>query len=66
MLMVYVSFNVKFTFLRRATEMAETAYVAEQLTDEAEGKHHIGDYLPPEELARFMEKVSFSFFPFLN
>lgn len=26
------------------------------LTDMGRGKHHIGDFLPPEELVKFMEK----------
>ena len=39
-------------------EMEQTASRAEELTKElTEGKHHIGDFLPPEELASFMEKV---------
>lgn len=37
--------------------MEITARKAEELTRGAEGKHHIGDFLPPEELASFMEKV---------
>ncbi|XP_066954594.1 uncharacterized protein [Macrobrachium rosenbergii] len=41
---------------RRAKEMAETHSKAQELTQNAEGKHHIGDFLPPDELARFMEK----------
>ncbi|XP_068208214.1 SURP and G-patch domain-containing protein 1-like isoform X2 [Palaemon carinicauda] len=41
---------------RRAKEMAETQSKAQELTHNAEGKHHIGDFLPPDELARFMEK----------
>ena len=37
---------------------------AESLTDMGKGKHFIGDFLPPEELEKFMEtfkalKVSF-------
>lgn len=28
-----------------------------QLTELGMGKHHIGDFLPPEELERFLEKV---------
>lgn len=28
---------------------------ATKLTEMGEGKHHIGDFLPPEELERFME-----------
>ena len=31
--------------------------VADQLTESNKGKHHIGDFLPPEELEKFMEKV---------
>lgn len=26
------------------------------MNKQAEGKHHIGDFLPPEELKKFMEK----------
>lgn len=28
---------------------------AEKLTEMGQGKHHIGDFLPPDELERFME-----------
>lgn len=41
----------------RAKEMIETEEKAKLLTDTAKGKHHIGDFLPPEELERFIEKV---------
>ncbi|XP_037783439.1 SURP and G-patch domain-containing protein 1-like [Penaeus monodon] len=41
---------------RRLQEMQETQAKAAELTTMAEGKHHIGDFLPPDELARFMEK----------
>ena len=39
-------------------EMAKTASDANKLTQTAEvaGKHHIGDFLPPEELSKFMDK----------
>ena len=30
---------------------------AEQVTEANKGKHHIGDFLPPEELEKFIEKV---------
>lgn len=40
----------------REKEMEATALWAEELTEKAKGKHHIGDFLPPDELARFMEK----------
>lgn len=30
---------------------------AEKLTETNKGKHHIGDFLPPEELEKFIEKV---------
>lgn len=36
--------------------MVATQLWAAELTKQAEGKHHIGDFLPPEELKRFMEK----------
>lgn len=38
--------------------MLATQLWAAELTKQAEGKHHIGDFLPPEELKRFMEKSS--------
>ncbi len=28
-----------------------------ELTERSKGKHHIGDFLPPEELEKFIEKV---------
>ncbi|XP_047003177.1 SURP and G-patch domain-containing protein 1 isoform X1 [Schistocerca americana] len=40
----------------RMAEMEATQLWAEELTKKAEGKHHIGDFLPPDELERFMEK----------
>lgn len=40
--------------------MQETQAKAIELTNMAEGKHHIGDFLPPDELARFMEKVIYN------
>ncbi|XP_066254670.1 uncharacterized protein [Euwallacea similis] len=42
----------------RDKEMQATELWAHELTRQAEGKHHIGDFLPPEELKRFMEKSS--------
>ena len=27
-----------------------------KLTEESRGKHHLGDFLPPDELEKFMEK----------
>ena len=38
---------------------------ADKLTEMAKGKHHIGDFLPPEELERFMEtyQVIITFHP---
>lgn len=41
----------------RMAEMEATQLWADELTKKAEGKHHIGDFLPPDELERFMEKV---------
>ncbi|KAF2900883.1 hypothetical protein ILUMI_05288 [Ignelater luminosus] len=40
----------------RNKEMTATQQWATELTKNAEGKHHIGDFLPPEELKRFMER----------
>ncbi|XP_038221879.1 uncharacterized protein LOC119839588 isoform X2 [Zerene cesonia] len=42
----------------RAKEMCATERWADELTKQAAGKHHIGDFLPPEELRKFMEKYS--------
>lgn len=41
---------------KRANEMEKTKTWAEELTEQAKGKHHIGDFLPPEELENFLEK----------
>lgn len=30
---------------------------AKELTEMAKGKHHIGDFLPPQELEKFVETV---------
>ncbi|KYB29006.1 hypothetical protein TcasGA2_TC030741 [Tribolium castaneum] len=40
----------------RDKEMMATQLWAQELTRQAEGKHHIGDFLPPDEFNRFMEK----------
>uniref|UniRef100_X1ZC30 G-patch domain-containing protein n=1 Tax=Capitella teleta TaxID=283909 RepID=X1ZC30_CAPTE len=40
---------------KRQFEMEATREWATKLTEMGEGKHHIGDFLPPEELERFME-----------
>ncbi|XP_015512108.1 SURP and G-patch domain-containing protein 1 isoform X1 [Neodiprion lecontei] len=42
----------------RSAEMVATQMWAEELTAQAEGKHHIGDFLPPDELKRFMEQYN--------
>ncbi|KAJ8387788.1 hypothetical protein AAFF_G00150890 [Aldrovandia affinis] len=39
----------------RQLEMEKTREWAEQLTEMGKGKHFIGDFLPPEELDKFME-----------
>ena len=36
--------------------MEKTKQKAEQLTHSGSGGHHIGDFLPPEELTKFMSK----------
>lgn len=41
---------------KRAMEMEKTQAWADELTMLGKGKHHIGDFLPPEELEKFMEK----------
>jgi hypothetical protein len=38
--------------------MEKTANEALKLTEAGFGRHHIGDFLPPEELSKFMAKVS--------
>ena len=40
----------------RAQEMEATLKWTDALNKQSEGKHHIGDFLPPEELKKFMEK----------
>ena len=42
----------------RSAEMEATQIWADELTAQAEGKHHIGDFLPPDELKKFMEQYS--------
>ncbi|XP_057321513.1 uncharacterized protein LOC130665214 isoform X2 [Microplitis mediator] len=42
----------------RSAEMEATQMWAEELTAQSEGKHHIGDFLPPDELKKFMEQYS--------
>lgn len=44
----------------REKEMMATQLWAQELNRQAEGKHHIGDFLPPDELKRFMEKTNAS------
>jgi splicing factor 4 len=41
---------------QRMKEMEKTKEWATDLTCKAKGKHHIGDFLPPDELAKFMDK----------
>uniref|UniRef100_A0A2P2I3U8 SURP and G-patch domain-containing protein 1-like n=1 Tax=Hirondellea gigas TaxID=1518452 RepID=A0A2P2I3U8_9CRUS len=43
---------------RRKKEMDITAQKAGELTEKGCGKHHIGDFLPPEEMKKFMEKFN--------
>lgn len=42
----------------RSAEMEATERWADELTRQSQGKHHIGDFLPPDELAKFMEKYT--------
>lgn len=42
----------------RIAEMEATQLWADELTAQAEGKHHIGDFLPSDELKKFMENYS--------
>lgn len=43
---------------KRQLEMQATKEWAVKLTEMGRGKHHIGDFLPPEELEKFMETFS--------
>uniref|UniRef100_A0A8D8TQA8 SURP and G-patch domain-containing protein 1 n=2 Tax=Cacopsylla melanoneura TaxID=428564 RepID=A0A8D8TQA8_9HEMI len=42
----------------RMQEMEATQIWANELTEKSRGRHHIGDFLPPDELERFMEKYN--------
>ncbi|XP_047139702.1 SURP and G-patch domain-containing protein 1 isoform X1 [Hydra vulgaris] len=42
---------------KRHQEMMKTLEWARDLTENAKGKHHLSDFLPPEELEKFLEKV---------
>jgi len=42
---------------KRRKEMDKTFSDAVSLTEKGKGRHHMGDFLPPEELAKFQEKV---------
>ncbi|KAI6646669.1 SURP and G-patch domain-containing protein 1-like isoform X2 [Oopsacas minuta] len=42
---------------RRAMEMEKTRETAENLTELAQGKHHLSDFLPGDEYLRFMTQV---------
>jgi splicing factor 4 len=41
----------------RAVEMSKTSSSSTKLTEAAEGKHHLADFLPKDELVKFMERV---------
>ena len=43
--------------------MEKTKDKSLELTDQGRGKHHIGDFLPPEELTKFMNKVVYNLPP---
>lgn len=42
---------------KRRKEMKKTEEWAGDLTEKGRGKHHLSDFLPPEELEKFMENV---------
>ena len=42
----------------RRQEMEKTLKDAKELTEQGRGKHHIGDFLPPDELTKFLKKVT--------
>ncbi|RDD43759.1 SURP and G-patch domain-containing protein 1 [Trichoplax sp. H2] len=41
----------------RMKEMERTRNKAENLTQEAKGKHHLGDFLPKDELEKFLQQI---------
>lgn len=41
---------------KRMEEMEKTREWADKITEMNKGKHHIGDFLPPDQLERFMKK----------
>jgi len=43
---------------KRKSEMEKTQEWALDLTSGGKGKHHIADFLPPDELEKFLEKVT--------
>lgn len=43
---------------QREKEMQTTQNWAHDLTRDADGKHHIGDFLPPEEFRKLLQKTS--------
>jgi splicing factor 4 len=45
----------------RNAEMEATKDWALKLTEMANGKHHIGDFLPPDELNKFMQTYKVKF-----
>jgi len=50
----------------RQQEMVATQLWADELTERSKGKHHIGDFLPPDEFERFMEKVLIRFIALIH
>ena len=40
--------------------MTATREWADELTKQNEGKHHLGDFLPPDELKKFLETYTVS------
>lgn len=42
--------------------MEKTKKKADELTSAGSGKHHIGDFLPPKELEKFLAKVRYTSF----
>ena len=44
----------------RQKEMTATREWADELTKQNEGKHHLGDFLPPDELKKFLETYTVS------
>lgn len=51
-----VDFQIEFK--KKTKAIYQIVEWAVQLTEMARGKHHIGDFMPPDELEKFMKTYS--------